>query len=68
MVNNSISVKKKYKALVHVDSHLPAKELENTSDIVFLLCLDNFTKNNGCTKIWPKSHKLGVRIQNKKNT
>ena len=66
MASNSISVKKKYKALVHIDSHLPAKELENTSDIVVLLCLDNFTKNNGCTKIWPKSHKLGVRIQNKK--
>ena len=66
MASNSIKTKNKYKALVHIDSHLPSKELKNTSDVVVLLCLDEFTKENGCTKIWPGSHKSGVRIQNEK--
>ena len=68
MASNSIKIKNKYKALVHIDSHLPAKEIKNTSDVVVLLCLDEFTKENGCTKIWPGSHKSGIRIQNEKKS
>lgn len=31
-----------------------------------LFCLNNFTRENGATKIWPRSHKSGIRIQNSK--
>ena len=57
----------KYKTLVHIDSHLPCKSNENTSDIVVCYCLNDFTKKNGATRIWPKSNLSGVRIQNDKN-
>lgn len=66
MASNSVNVKKKYSSLVHVDGHLPVSDFKNTSDVIVLFCLDNFTKNNGATKIWPKSHLSGIRIQNKK--
>ena len=66
MASNSTSVKRNYKALVHIDSHIPSSEIKNTSDVVVLFCLDNFTKKNGATKIWPGSHLSGVRIQNEK--
>ncbi len=66
MASNSIKVKNNYKALVHIDSHLPSSELKNTSDVVVLFCLDEFMKDNGCTKIWPRSHLSGIRIQNEK--
>jgi ectoine hydroxylase-related dioxygenase (phytanoyl-CoA dioxygenase family) len=66
MASNSIQTEKNYKALVHIDSHLPSSEIKNTSDAVVLFCLDNFTKENGTTKIWPGSHLTGVRIQNEK--
>ena len=67
MASNSILInKKKYKSLVHIDSHLPCKENQNTSDVVVMYCFDNFNKDNGTTKIWPKSHLSGIRIQNKK--
>ena len=29
--------------------------------------MDEFTKKNGATKIWPKSHLSGIRIQNDKD-
>ena len=65
--SGSINVKKNYKTLVHIDSHLPCNSPENTSDIVICYCLNNFTKENGATKIWPKSHLSSTRIQNDKN-
>lgn len=66
MASNSKNVKKHYYGLVHIDSHLPCKSYKNTSDIVVLYCLDEFTKKNGATKIWPKSHLSGIRIQDDK--
>lgn len=65
--SSSINVKSNYKTLVHIDSHLPCKSNENTSDIVVCYCLNDFTKKNGATRIWPKSNLSGVRIQNDKN-
>ena len=50
-----------------MDLHLPCNSPENTSDIVICYCLNNFTKENGATKIWPKSHLSSTRIQNDKN-
>ncbi len=67
MASKTINVNKKYFGLVHIDSHLASNSNENTSDIVACYCLDDFTKENGATKIWPKSHLSGIRIQNDKN-
>ena len=66
MASNSVSVKGKYNSLVHIDSHLPSKDCRHTSDVVVMYCFNDFTKNNGATKIWPKSHLSGVRVQNEK--
>ena len=66
MASNSIKEIENYKSLAHIDSHLATTQTINTSDIVVLFCLDNFTKENGCTKIWPGSHLTGIRIQNEK--
>lgn len=65
--SGTINVKSNYKTLVHIDSHLPCSIPEHTSDIVVCFCLDDFTKENGATKIWPKSHLSATRIQNDKN-
>jgi ectoine hydroxylase-related dioxygenase (phytanoyl-CoA dioxygenase family) len=67
VASNSVNVKNNYSALVHIDSHLASNINNNTSDVVVLFCLDDFTKKNGATKIWPGSHLSGVRIQNSKN-
>jgi len=62
MASNSINVKNKYSRTVHIDSHLPCVHPKHTSDVVVLFCLDDFTKYNGATKVWPKSHLSGKRI------
>ena len=67
MGSNSINVKNKHTSLAHIDSHLPTKNPEHTTDVVVMYCFDDFRKNNGDTKIWPKSHLSGVRIQNDKD-
>lgn len=67
VASNSVNVKVNYSALVHIDAHLASNINSNTSDVVVLFCLDDFTKENGATKIWPGSHLSGVRIQNSKN-
>ncbi len=67
MASKTTNVNKNYFGLVHIDSHLPSYSNENTSDIVACYCLDDFTKENGATKVWPKSHLSGIRIQNSKN-
>lgn len=64
MGSNSINVDINHSSLVHIDSHLPTKDPEFTSDVVVMYCFDNFRKENGATKIWPKSHLSGIRIQN----
>jgi ectoine hydroxylase-related dioxygenase (phytanoyl-CoA dioxygenase family) len=67
MASNSVNVKNSYSGLVHIDSHLSCSINNNTSDVVVLFCLEDFTKDNGATKIWPGSHLSGIRIQNSKN-
>ena len=67
MASNSVLLsKKKYKALIHIDSHLPNTDIANSSDIVVMYCFNDFYRENGATKIWPKSHLSGIRIQNEK--
>ena len=72
MGSNSVNVESNHESLVHIDSHLPTANPDLTTDIVVMYCFDNFKKNNGATKVWPKSHLSGIRIQNdlnyKKNT
>lgn len=65
--SGSVSVNSKYNTLVHIDSHLPCSKVEDTTDIVVCYCLNDFKKENGATKIWPKSHLTSIRIQNDKN-
>lgn len=66
MASNSIKVDKQ-NSKIHMDAHLPTKQFDNTSDVVIFFCLNDFTKQNGCTKVWPKSHLSGIRIQQDKN-
>lgn len=67
MASNSIYAGNKYSRLVHMDAHLPCVKNENTTDIIAFFCLEDFNKESGSTKIWPGSHKTGIRIQNAKN-
>jgi ectoine hydroxylase-related dioxygenase (phytanoyl-CoA dioxygenase family) len=67
MASNSNNVGDKYSTLVHMDAHLPNIKYSNTADIIAFFCLDDFTKDNGSTKIWPGSHRTGIRIQNSKD-
>ena len=66
-VSKTSNVKNKFYSLAHIDSHLACKSTKDTSDVVVCYCLDEFTKKNGATKIWPKSHLSGIRIQNDKD-
>ena len=67
MASNSVLLnRKRYKALIHMNSHLPNLDIKNSTDIVVMYCFNDFSKENGATKIWPKSHLSGVRVQNEK--
>ncbi len=46
----------------HIDGHLPVSDFSHTTDVQMLICLDPFTATNGSTKVWPLSHKSGLRI------
>ena len=61
MASNSINVKKNYSSKIHCDSLLSTANPKNSTDIVVMYCLNNFDKNNGATKVWPKSHLSDVR-------
>ncbi len=67
MASNSLNVKNNYKRIVHIDSHLPTQDPKLTTDAVAMICLDDFKKENGATKIWPKSHLSGIKIHHEKN-
>ena len=61
MASNSINVKNKYAGKIHCDSLLSTSNPRNSTDVVVQYCLDNFDKNNGSTKVWPRSHLSDVR-------
>ena len=67
MASNSINVNNQYKRIAHIDGHLPVNDVNLTTDLVAIICLDNFTKKNGATKIWPKSHLSGIHIHKNGN-
>ncbi len=66
MASNSVNVNQEYKRIAHIDGHIPVDDVNNTTDLVAIICLDDFTKENGATKIWPKSHLSGVQIHKSK--
>ena len=47
---------------VHVDSHIAIKEVSQTTHVLVMICLDDFTAGNGGTRVWPGSHKSGVLV------
>ncbi len=54
--NASRSVSKGGGQRAHIDSRVPVADFRNTLQIVAMLCLDDFTPENGTTCIWPNSH------------
>jgi len=64
--NQSLNKRNKRKNIVHMDGHLPITEFKNTTDLVIIICLNEFNKNNGSTRVWPKSHLSGIRINHSK--
>ena len=62
MASDSLNVKNRYSRKVHIDSQLPVTGIDLTTDVIVMICLDPFTKNNGATKLWPNSHNSGIRI------
>ena len=64
--NQSLNERNKRKSIVHMDGHLPITEFKNTTDLVVIICLNEFNKNNGSTRVWPKSHLSGIRINHSK--
>ncbi|MDC3104600.1 phytanoyl-CoA dioxygenase family protein [Candidatus Pelagibacter bacterium] len=57
---------KKKQNIIHMDGHLPMKEFSNTTDLIIIICLNDFNKRNGSTRVWPKSHMSGKRINHLK--
>lgn len=41
----------------HIDSRIPITNFHNTFQVSVLLCIDDFTPQNGGTIVWPFSHK-----------
>ena len=64
--NQSLNERNKKKSIAHMDGLLPITEFNNTTDLVIIICLNEFNKNNGSTRIWPKSHLSGIRINHSK--
>ena len=59
MASNSQKVKN-FTRKIHIDQQVPTPG--SPLDVVVLICLDDFKLSNGATKVWPRSHKSGVRI------
>lgn len=64
MASNSCKVGKNYRTKRHIDSHLAVKNFSLTLDVVVMICLNDFDKNNGSTIVWKGSQNSGIRIQN----
>lgn len=41
----------------HIDSRIPITNFQSTFQVAVLLCVDDFTQQNGGTIVWPFSHK-----------
>jgi len=66
IASNALLMKKNNKKnRIHMDGHLPITQFRNTTDMVAIICLNDFNKSNGSTNIWPRSHLSGIRINDK---
>lgn len=67
--NSIIRKKNENESRIHMDGHLPVKQFKNTTDMVAIICLNDFKKKNGSTNVWPGSHLSGIKINDdqKKN-
>jgi len=65
-MNASLSkpLKKEMGLRPHIDSRITVSNIKNTLSLGVCYCVDNFTKKNGCTKIWPFSHLSNQRPEN----
>ena len=66
MASNSLNVLNKYDRKIHIDSQMPVNQFNLTTDVVAMIYLDKFRIKNGATKVWPGSHKSGLRIHHEK--
>ena len=48
------------KMRIHIDSRQPCADVRNTSQVVAMYCIDEFTKDNGATVVVPMSHHSGI--------
>ena len=44
----------------HIDSRVPIREFEHTTQMVAMYCVSDFTSQNGSTYLWPLSHRSGL--------
>ena len=58
------SSEKEYR--IHIDSRKPNPNFSNTYQMVAIICLNEFTANNGSTVVVPGSHKSGHDPRNKR--
>ncbi|MDB3945476.1 phytanoyl-CoA dioxygenase family protein [Gammaproteobacteria bacterium] len=47
---------------IHIDSRLATPEIVNTTHLVTMICLDDFTESTGGLRVWPGSHKSGIVV------
>lgn len=45
---------------LHIDSRVPMRDFQHTFQMIAMMCITDFTVNNGSTYLWPLSHKTGV--------
>lgn len=53
---------------IHIDSRIPISNFFDTTHLVSMICLDDFTEKNGATIVWPNSHKSGKDPKSENNT
>lgn len=47
---------------VHIDSRLAIPQIENSTHLGVMICLDEFNQDNGGIKLWPGSHTSGLVV------
>lgn len=48
------------KKMPHIDSRLPVQRFDQTMEMLIMICVTDFTPENGATAVWPLSHKSGM--------
>jgi ectoine hydroxylase-related dioxygenase (phytanoyl-CoA dioxygenase family) len=45
----------------HIDTRMPAPDFGHTESAIAMICVDDFTVENGAVRVWPYSHLTGMR-------